>query len=227
MPKISTHSMWIDIEGNRQLFSVQVFYDQDFKFYVIVPAEYHEGFDQLNEKDRVKFSTDIKYQYRWQRGKQTRIVKADTEDGAVESMKKLLSRLVSLSITKEQVIMITFEDESHPDHYGNTYGTDLPRVGLSLEATYCTKVSSPGADPKFYKYRQDTFRGETSTVRSEVGRHAEDLVIPDTPENRKFIEDLHSALGVLLGKFKEFTATPESILDFIGKRQILLANGNE
>jgi len=221
MPKISSQQVTVEIDGIRQAFGFQVLYDQDFRFYAAIPPAFEDQFDQLTKLDQIKFSTAIKYQYKYERGNQTRIVKSDTEDGLVESMKKLLSRLVSLTLTKEQVIIISFEDESayHTDEEDRN---ELPRIGLSLSATYCTRISSPGAEPQHWKIKQTRWMGEQRTIRSSVFATKNQIIIPDTPENRKFIEDLHGALGALLVKFKEFTASPESVLSFIAGSQKLL-----
>lgn len=52
----------------------------------------------------------------------------------------------------------------------------------------------------------------------------ESTVIPDTPQNRIFLEDLHKALEILVDKLMEFAGSScaQKLLDAIASKQNLL-----
>jgi hypothetical protein len=180
-----------------------------------------------------------------------RIVTASTEDKLVAAMKILVLHLLRLTLVKVPVIVVEFENQGgreantfyntkepkRPGHEDEDDDDDededpdekdfnvLPKVGLTFEVTYCFRVSTRGTKDKFYKYSNYDAFGDKREKREEVhvsSWRSNDIVIPDTPENRQFIEELHHALHLLVHKFKLFTATADDMLKVIEARQKLL-----
>jgi hypothetical protein len=48
------------------------------------------------------------------------------------------------------------------------------------------------------------------------------VIIPDTPENRAFLEEMYAKLDNLIQKLKDFFETSESVLNLIASNQKLL-----
>jgi hypothetical protein len=211
-----------------------VFYNSDIGFYAEVPGDYGENFDQLDDEQLKKLAGQKKYGRKYASADEPhkRIVVATTEDELVEAMKTMVLHLIKMTLAKVPVILIEFEDKSeHADSMyqvvkrqrrgmGDDYRdpNELPTVGLEFSATYCFQVSASGGKDRFYKYDEHKRRTEV-----HLGWREKKTMIPDTPENRLFIEELHKALYTLVTKMREFTATPEDMLKLIDSRQKLLS----
>jgi hypothetical protein len=225
MPKISEKHIKINTGDAEDMIKFVVNYNQENKFYTILPERFNEQFDQLTDKELTEFSAhkDKKWKYS-ENSPFKRIISATSEDGVVENVRKICAKLLAMAVVKEPVIIVRFEfctDHSHREKDE----TELEKIGVDLSATYCFKVTTGGDNAKFYKYETRDWFGEQKTTRSEVHLHRQTdaVVIPDTPENRQFIVDLHAALGLLIGKLKAFTADAETMTKMIADRQKLLS----
>lgn len=225
MPRISTKSLRIQEGDLDERIEIIVYYHTDWGFYAQIPEHLNEAFDQLNDKELKALKASRKYNRRHAMSTEPhkRIVSSPTEDGIVQAMEKLAKKLLTTQVEKIPVIIVTFENKTSEEEADRI---NLPNVGMVLEVTYCFQVSTGGSKPKYYTYEERDWMGEKETVRSEVslnGWYEKNVVIPDTPDNRKFVEDLHAALKILVNKMVEFTATPENMLKLIDSRQKLLS----
>lgn len=228
MPKISNKAIRVKHDDLDESVNFTIYYNQESSFWAEIPANLNEKFDQLQKDDLVKLSAERAYKYKHQHnGPYKRIVTSESEAGVVNAMTALVNQLLTLLIEKEPVIIVRFENNNQFErhHDPNPDQRELKKVGLALSATYCFKVSTGGTQAKYYKYDERDWFGEMKTTRTEVHIHSrnEAIVIPDTPGNRQFIEDLHAALGALVKKLEEFTATSEDMLALISKQQKLLS----
>jgi hypothetical protein len=223
MPKISRESIRINADETDERFDFDIHYARDYGFYAEIPPGFNDVFDELNEEQLKKYSAARKYKYKYNHGAHKRVVLCETEMGVADAMKKLVSGLLLLTIKKEAVIIVDFTD--HTDTHDNT--NDFPAVGLELSIVYCHRVTAGGKDPKYYKYSTSDWFGKDKTVRQQInvgGYRNQSTIIDDTPENRKFLEDIHGALDILVKKMAEFTGSSESMLKMIASRQKLLEN---
>lgn len=226
MPRISTSNLKIragDIDQNIQLV---VFYTSDYGFYAAIPDELGDKFDQLTEDQMKEYNAARKYKTKYPQtdDPHQKVVKADTEGGVEVAMKKLVTFMLQLSMKKEAVIIIEFDGDIDTDHADDP--NELPQVKLEFSATYCFKVSTATGKDRYYKYTEKPWGNEIETFRTEVYLNdwrENHVIIPDTKENRAFLEDLHKALKLLYTKMKEFTATSEDVLALISKQQKLLS----
>lgn len=226
MPKISKKTLQIREGDINESFEFTVNYNSANGFYAEIPARFNEQFDQLDEDERKTLGVwkQYKHKYHQQGGEHKNLVSGESETAVVTNMRAVAVRLLTMALEKVPVIIVYFSNEN--DRHHNDTDMKLPKVGLHLSACYCFKVSTGPDSAKYYTYKEREWFGETRTDRSEVyvGRNRGDVtIIPDTPENRQFIEDLHKALALLVTKLEQFTGTSEAMLNMITNRQKLLS----
>lgn len=233
MAKISKKTVRLRDGEIDQHLEFTVLYNSEMGFWAEVPADYSENFDQLDEEQLSSFGGKKKYDRKYMSGDHPhkRIVTAGTEDNVVKAMQTLVLHLIKMTIAKVPVILIDFENRSEyadpmykviKDTRGRREKPDpneLPAVGLEFSATYCFQVSASGGKDRFYKYDEHGRRSEVS----QGNWREKHTIIPDTPANRQFIEDLHKALYTLTEKMKEFTDTSDGMIKLIDSRQKLLS----
>lgn len=225
MPKISKKTLQIREGDLNENFEFTVNYNTANGFYAEIPAKLNEQFDQLEDQELKDLGAFKQYRYKYNRnGEHKNLVSGESETAVVANMRKIAVRLLTMAMEKVPVIIVYFSNEN--DRHHNDTDMKLPKVGLHLSACYCFKVSTGPDSAKYYTYKEREWFGETRTDRSEVyvGRNRGDVtIIPDTPENRQFIEDLHKALALLVTKLEQFTGTSEAMLNMITNRQKLLS----
>lgn len=232
MAKISNKTMTIRNGDVDELIQYRTFYTAGYGFWAELPGTVAETFDQLDDKEREQLFGDKRYARKYAASNEPhkRVVYGDTEVELDTRMKAMVTHLLTLSVIKEPVIIITFDgDDKEAERRKDREPKDpnhLGEVSLSLELKYCHRVTTSTGTAKFYEYREQDWHGEKEIVRHSVhvntNWRSDDRIIADTPENRQFLEQLHTALGTLVKKLKQFTATPEDIQKVIDARQKLL-----
>lgn len=232
MPRISTKHLKIRNGDIDESLEIQVNYSTDLGFYAEIPEKLTESFDQMDDDVIKRRNGYRKYnrKYATRNEPHKRVVTGTTEDGLVKNMTDMLTHLMKQTMVKEPVIIITFQsDDREGDRHKDKEELDpnnLEEIGLGFSAKYCHRVTTGTGKPKYYQYSEDEWQGRKRTIREEVhvDQHwnSDDRVIPDTPDNRAFLEDLHRALRALVGKMRAFTKTPESVQKMIQDRQKLL-----
>lgn len=226
MPKISKKSMKIDQGDLSEYIEFNIHYNGELGFYAEIPAHLNEQFDQLTDEELKGFSATRKKKYKYQKSNEDKnVIVSETENGVVQAMRPLVEKLCTMAVTKEAVIIVKFNKQDRDSVWRDDDAKgDLQLVGMDLSAVFCFRVTTGGKNPKFYKYsKRKNFDGEMVTDRREVNLYKhEGIVIPDTPENKKFITDLHGALRTLVGKMVEFTKTSDALLGLIASQQKLI-----
>jgi hypothetical protein len=221
MPKVSNQRVHIYTDEHDTFFNYSINYDSKTQsFYANIPAQFENAFKDLSDEQLEAFGGREKRE----RGSwaQKPVIMRATEDEVKTSMAKALKMFMTIDIKKEPVIVIFYANNN--DQNGSE---SLPNIGLELKAEYCHRVTACGGLPKFWKYRESEFLDEMRTTRQEIDmegwRNQKNVVIPDTPENRAFVEKLHKTLKILAEKLGKFTNSPEILLDAISKNQKLLS----
>jgi hypothetical protein len=226
MPKIGKHFTKIhadDIEQNIEYF---VHYNTNYGFYVLIPEQFNDGFDLLTDDEKKELSAIELRRGKYKNGDAFgRAAYAESETKLHDIFKELIRLLISRSIKTRPVIVIWHESEkdgSRPDSKA-----EFPKVGTSLQFTYCTELQAGTSQPHYYLYWKTDFNGRDNEVRKEIKaepswRNNNVLVIDDTKENRQALEVIYKALNELDSRLKEITKTPANLLDFIASKQLLL-----
>lgn len=232
MAKISNKTINIRHDDLDEVIEIQVFYSSGYGFWAQVPSSVVEAFDQLDkETDLPKWFGDRRYarKYSTQHEPHKRVVYGTSEDEVVSRMKALVTHLLGVTAVKEAVIIVTFEESDYEgDRKKDREDPDpskLGEVSLTLSLQYCYRVTTSSGKEKFYVYTEQEWHGENETVRREIHTgnwRSKDIIIPDTADNRAFLEELHKALRILVKKMKQFTASPDDMLKMIQARQNLL-----
>lgn len=224
MPKISTNnSIKIETEKFKMSEQVDVHYNKEVHFYIQIPDKYSVQFDSI---ESIPYTCKIGKFFGQGNDPRKKVVHGASEKEVLERAKEVFIKLASTSMEERNVIVVQLETHGIDDlsRKRNWYGDiDRPNIGLELQMTYATEVSVLGQKPKYYKYANNYRFGEDVVDRHEVNDGwRKNPVIPDTPENRQFLENIHEALIKLTTTMKEYTETPEKILEMINSNQKLI-----
>lgn len=215
--------MKIDPGDLSEFIEFDIHYKGELGFYAEIPPHLNEQFDQLTDEELKGFSATRKKKFKYQKSDDDKnVVVSETEAGVMQAMRPLVERLCTMAVIKEAVIIVKFNKQDRDSVWRDDGEKgDLQLVGMDLSAIFCFRVTTGGKNPKFYKYsRYKSVSGEMRPNRQEVSLYNnEGIVIPDTPENKKFITDLHAALRILVGKMVKFTKTPDAFLGLIASQQ--------
>lgn len=228
MPKINNYFTRVESGDIEQSFNITIYYNNEDKFYAEIPEGFWESCEILSKKESDKLRIRKKNKYKYSSGPYKFIVWSEKEDDAVAKMKIVLELMIKKTIKKEPVIVIEFDNEGtfkslHERWPGDP---DLPKVGLAMRATYCHQLKSGAGEMKYFKYwkSKKIIDDGYETLRCEISVDNNSTIIPDTPENRKFLEDLHMALTILADKLMQFAGSGSSkkLLETIASTQKLL-----
>jgi len=228
MPKIKSDHVRIRKGDVDEMIDFQIFYRTGFGFYAQLPTTLEEAFDSLTEKEQQGLFLIKEYPRKWKlTGPHKKLVYADTEDDLKKRMTKALEHLFSLTVKRDPVIVLWYENrnENDDDDDDQRDPNELKSVGLELKAKFCNRITTASGEPKYYSEYEAEWFGEMQKRRDEVyiSRHDPPVIIPDTPENRQFVQELHKAIKELVKKLESFTKTPASVLKAIESRQKLLS----
>lgn len=196
-------------------------------FFIYLPNEHLDGFEHLSDSVKEKLhATSV-----WisQKRSHCPIVKGDSEAEVISRMAELIKVIMTAKIKRRDVIILEVEIEGENNSW-KRYEPGMERIGMGLGVFYCQEVKAGSAPATFYKkVGQDDEEEEERGRMVKVDLDDDDpiAVIDDTPENRKFIEDLYTAFKVLVSKMKKHTKTAKSILSLIASQANLLPPPNQ
>lgn len=224
MPKISKENIRVDTKDTNHTFEITVNYNKDHHFYATLPDEVIDSFNAMNDTERKKIGGFTFYKPGERHGGTGRpAISSATHEKLIQDMKKAIATLFEVSLIKRQVIVIDFNSERG---YSRSGGYTHEPTGFSLGLTYCTEVRVGAKDPKFYKYDKDYWNEDRKT-EVYISSRKDAAIIDDTPENRKFLEDIYKAVKILGSKLQKYTKNDKSIMELITSNTILLPAPNE
>ena len=226
MPKISKHKIRIDNDTYRKMYDVEVYYNQEHGFYVVMPPELNDAFDLLSDSERKLYHAFKNYKSNrdCRNGIYKRCVGSTTEDTAVSNAKILIEKLVTSEVKQRNVILVFYKSDTaqYGDHQ---YNKEHDAIGLQLGLTYCTETKV-GEETNYYIYeeRDGVFEDKVYKTKRKISIWRNGVtIIDDTKENRVFVESLYKAFQGLIAKLDKFTESKESFLKLISSRQKLLS----
>lgn len=212
MPKISRKSVFIRTDSYDKRFEFDIHYNSNNGFYAIIPEEMKSKYVLLPEEAKGTHKTKLFFPKK--HGPVYTITCADTESACENQMVVLLKLMLSLSVEKKPVILISFATRSgSSSSNGFKYNEEHNLLNMSLGITYAIK-SSVGNESKYY-----TPKGSHITMPY---RASDVVIIDDTPESRQFLDNLYDAFRVLSVKLSNFTFNAETLQNFISSNQKLL-----
>lgn len=224
MPKISKNTIQIyNKKQSNTNFVIDILYNQDLKFYAVIPAAFNENFDLLSGSELEGFAATRKYKSVTDRVSSTqnfeRIISSDTEVGVLSNMKRFLEYLIDFTIVSRNVIILFFNTNGTTYNNMSFAKSKYPQIQMELGLVYCVETSIPNVGtPKYMQYRKtERLSGGFIEEKSEFNIWGKQCtVIDDTEENRAFLEKIYNGFSELISAMKEFTKTPEALLQLIG-----------
>lgn len=213
MPKISKNKIRIIVDHIDEYVEAVIMYNLTHHFYFVISEVFEDIVNLLSDKEREKLGIFKKYKRAAIASEYVFIIVDDTEKGCLEKVKVCLKKLMTLSVKKKKVIIVFYNSE-HTCRYSNhKYNSEHPQIGLQFGLTYADELSY--GDSKSYY-----LNGEKLNLWDESA-----IIIPDSEENRRVLEQLYFNLNELNKKLKEFTSTPDSMLKAISSNIKMLNLG--
>lgn len=225
MPKVSKYGFRLTTSDIAKYYEVDIMYSTDTLFYIDVPKDFLETFKLLSE-DQLKECNAKTYLKKGHYGNQNRSGKISgiTESECKINCDKLFKLLQENSVIKSPVIIITLETNGALDyrHSNSHYNTQHQKQKLVYALKYCTKVQL-GDKITYNEYYTETWSGKNEITRREISVDSKNIVIPDTVENRLFLENTYELLFNLIDKMKNHFNNEDSVLELISSNQKLLS----
>ena len=224
MPKICKRYVKIQEGDVKYTFDFTIFYSSKLGFYTEVPPGFDAQFEMLTDEQLKEFSAKKEFKYKYaQSGEHKKLVRGKSEDGVEMALKNLLTYLLTADVKREPVIIVEFEPGDKPDEVDeedkDLKTNELHKLSLTFGVKYCEKVQAANQAPRYFHETESRVWKTTHTHRNEIdvdGWNSDRLLImPDTPENRQFVEEMHGALGLLIEKLTQVTESRESMQKFI------------
>lgn len=230
MPKISTNNIRVFNDNINETFQIEVNYNKDNLFYAVVPEQFNEAWDHLSEAEMKEFKTQKLHKSKhsmFSGGQFKRIVSDSHEAECIESMRKLLQKLIKECIVKKDVIIVFYNPKDNCQYGNFEENKQHPQIGMQFSLTYAQETSV-GNGKKIYNvfrhYKSGITEERDETSRREVSVWGGNYtIIDDTPENRIFLEDIYFKLNNLKLALTEYTKSPETLVQLIESKQLLLA----
>ena len=223
MPKISQNQVTIYHSDLSKQFTIVVMYNSEFKFYSKIPSEFHDTVKHLSENQMKKLF--MVSRSRKHNSEFSPAVCADSEDDCIIKTKTAYKFLMTMSIEKRDVIIVFYENRDVCSYGDLEHNKEHPQIGLRFGLTYAVETTS--GDKKVYNiYDKYEAFGEERIKRREIhiwNQHC--TVIPDSPENRIFLESLYEALKGLNQKITSISESEPKLLEFINSNQKMLPQG--
>lgn len=228
MPKISTNNIRIYTKKINEDFSIEVHYNQDNLFYAVLPERLNEAWDHLTEEQKKEFGASQYFKSMRDRMNGTnfkRIVSAANEGECLIAMKKVIESLIVSSIITRNVIVVFCNPKDNCQYGSFQENEHHPQIGVQFSLTYAVETRVGNGKNVYNIFKTYTgLRDEVETTRRELNFYGPNYtVIDDTPENREFLENVYSKLVALKDALKEYTQTPESLLQLIASKQLLIS----
>lgn len=219
MPKISSNkSIRIETEKFKGHKVVDVHYNKEWRFYVQIPDEYTSQFDSI---EKIPHTGRIGRWFGQGNDPRKKIVHGQSEEEVLERAKEVFTLLAATGLEERNVILVKYVSYNENDGRHSDY--DHVDVGLELALCYAVEVTTPGQKPKYYKYQEYGYGEEKEMRKREVNTGwSKDIAIPDTPDNREFLERIHAATRKLADEMTKYTETPEKLLELIQSNQKLI-----
>ncbi len=224
MAKIGKRSVTIYHKEMKRTFEYEMLYNSDHLFHAVIPSEFNDAFDHLNETELKELSVKKWHKSKYNReSNYTRIVHAVNEGTCEAAMKKFIEAVMDSELKRRNVIVLFYNGKDECNYGDHQYNGEHPQIGFQIGLTYCVETTL-GEKKVYNLFREETdLDGEKRTIRKEIriiNYHT--TIIDDTPKNREFLENIYAKLGWLNKQLKEFTKTEESLLGLIESNQKLL-----
>jgi hypothetical protein len=216
MPKIKTTSLRLAPEGtvNAMQIKVEIWYNEGI-FFSPLRDEYYSKYEGFEPEQLEKFGLDFR---EINRSKSMICIIGRTEAELEADMIKFYEKEITSSTSSRKVIIIHYSspNTSYGSHH---YNEDHPQIALQLGLTYATEFTI--GDEKSYstpakgKYGRGKFRiWDNGTT-----------ILPDTKENRAWLEKLYAALKNVETALDTITENESTLQKFIASGKNLLGNG--
>lgn len=229
MPKVSKYGVRVSTPDMDKYLEFDVIYNSNDLFFIKVPSSYMEVFKLLSEEE-LKSCNSRLYLKKGHYGEENRSGKVcgKTEDEVKLNCSALFKLLNDKSVIKTDVIIVNFKKDSSDRHYSHKssyFNDEHQKIGMSIGLKYCTKVQL--GDKVTYNTYQPGYvfrEGDAPYItRTEVFIDSEDVIIPDTAQNRIFLESMYIKFKSLVETIESHLSTPEAIVNLIESNQKLLA----
>ncbi len=223
MPKISKKTIRCGPSTAPGIFEIEVMYNQDELFYITLPKRLNAAYDIADKKKKNELGG---YERNTNRRSDMygtkdfiRLVNASSEKLVLEKMEKLITYLMTQQTIVRDVIVIFFV-ENHSHYSGRIHNEKHPEIGMQYGLFY-GRETKVGKDGKPY-YQSVNKEGNIDRRNDGMWSENSFVVIDDTTENRLFVENIYTALGVLINRLKLCTKTTEAMIELIGSKQRLI-----
>lgn len=218
MPKISKHSIKVFHKDIDKYFDVVVNYNQKLHFYITIPMEFTEALLTVAEKEMQELSIKKTYSKGYANKDYSFIITSESEENCLKQAKTCFKVLMDKTLVQRAVIVVLYYPNDIIGLADHRYTKGFEQIGIRFGLTYATETTS--GDKKIYStYEEHDMFGEKRIERKELNLWGKNstTIIPDTPKNRQMLEKLYDNLMQLRNKLKEFTSSPETMLDFIDR----------
>ena len=212
MAKINKYTWKIQGENiNSKEFDVVIEYRTDLGFYVKLPEDFKETIHTLGVDGRIKYEITLISRGRDQG---TYIICNPTEYGCIELGKSIFRKLLDLTIIETSVIIVDFKNGYEKSHYNKAF----PHIGLTFELHYVVEKKCGNTAKYYYKnnekhYLSGQMEITYSELRLESHKRNKYKILPDTSENRIYLEDLYNRLSEFVQKVEAVVTTNQLLLN--------------
>jgi len=194
--------------------SADVMFSKKDGFYIVVGRQFvpfceGQGQESRNELGIHIIRTGGSY-HGASDGVATYRVSGSTYENTLDLYKRLCRQSLDSMIEKSNVILVFYGSEKEQNNRPRE--TYFPKIGIEISFCYCQKKTVNGQNPNYYELVKDHWNPEKMNENSvSFPWHMKPIELPDTPENRAWLEDLYKKLETLIGKMGEIMATPEDL----------------
>lgn len=219
MPKISNNRVKLFHKDIEEYVDIVINYNGDDKFYANFPNDFSDIIHHMDESEMAVIGAKYSYS-KANRGKW--IISEEKEGDCLHKMKKALTSLLDKRIEKRDVIILFYKHDKTCRYNTHEYNQIHPQIGIQIGLTYAVETSI--GDKKVYSvYREYEIFNEKRTERKEITLWNEAAtIIPDTPQNREYLEYLYSGFKELNEKMTKFTESSDSLMALIASNQKML-----
>ena len=213
----------ITIDGVLNRYEYVLYYDADPGFYAIIPPGFEPAIEVLTSEERTAFHLE----YHRKRGVgMVHVITGQNETEVGARLFKILKSFLEADTHHREVIAVYFSSKAGSN--SNLDGDDIEPVGWEFSCDYLTERKI-GGKMIYGRYEADHWDKKKKVYRSKdldrSFRRPVPVIIPDTPESRKFLEDLAKLIDQTGKKLQGFLGQADRLEKAIAsKTQILLSN---